>query len=266
MTIRLTQGDIMLPTLFISHGSPDLILRDNQVSRFLRSLGSKIKRPKSIIIVSAHWGSRELEILANPEPELIYDFYGFPSTLYAQQYPASNDLELVAQITQALEKKGISITQNRTREGYDHGVWSPLAMIYPDASIPIVQISLPLHSTPEELIQIGEVLREFRAKSMIIASGNVTHNLGGVNWHANNEVKEYAKSFRDWLIEKLAKGDIDALKNITKAPNFAKNHPATEHIMPIFINLGASKNHRCESMLESYMFGNLAMDTIVFKE
>jgi len=256
----------MLPTLFISHGSPDLILRDHEVGDFLRSLGNKIPKPKSIIAFSAHWVSKELEVLANPNPSLIYDFYGFPSELYEQKYPASNDMELVGKISEALKKQGIAITANRSREGYDHGVWSPLAMIYPDADIPVVQLSIPMHYTPIDLMRVGEVLKGFKEESLIVTSGNITHDLRGVNWRAKDEIDESAKIFRDWLIKKLEEGDIDALKRIDEAPNFAKNHPTLEHILPLFINLGASNDFKGESLIESYMFGNLAMDTLIFKE
>jgi 4,5-DOPA dioxygenase extradiol len=201
----------MLPMLFISHGSPDLLLSDHEVAHFLRNLSKRLPRPKQIIVISSHWVSERLEILSHETPRLIYDFSGFEPKLYQHRYPISNDLALVDRIKQAFQKRGMCIEMNRDR-GYDHGVWSPLAMLYPDASIPVVQLSLPHPSSVEELMKIGEVLRPFREEGMIIASGNVTHNLSDLA-PLETPVNYYAKDFRDWLITHLYSRSRESFQN-----------------------------------------------------
>ncbi len=256
----------MLPSLFISHGSPDLSIKKHAVSDFLRSLASNFKKPESIIIVSAHWFTKDLEILSNPNPRLIYDFYGFPNELYMKKYPAANDISLVDNIVSKIETNGLKIRKNSSREGYDHGVWSILSMIYPNADIPVVQLSLPLSYDIDMLIRLGEILKEFRDESLVITSGNITHNLRDVDWNNEGYVREYAKVFRDFVVDKLEKGEIEALKDIENIPYLKENHPTLDHFLPLYISIGGSNDHIGESLIENYMYGNLAMDTIIFKE
>lgn len=256
----------MLPSLFISHGSPDIRLRDHEVRDFLESLGSKVDKPKSIIIISAHWYTSNLEILSNQNPELIYDFYGFPKEMYEVKYPMKNDINLVDKIVQELDKNNIDISKNSYREGYDHGVWSILSLMYPNADIPVVQLSLPMSYNVDELIKLGEILQKFRDESLIIGSGNLTHNLRDIDRSTNDIIKPYAKIFRDWIIDKLENSKVDELSDLGNTPYLRENHPSLDHFLPLFINLGSSHDNKGESMIESYMFGSLAMDTIIFKK
>lgn len=255
----------MLPSLFISHGSPDLRLREHEVKDFLCSLGSKFDKPKNIIIISAHWYTNKLEILSNPDVGLIYDFYGFPREMYQVKYPIKNNLDLVAKLTKSFEDSGFDISQNKVREGYDHGVWSILSLMYPDADIPVVQISLPLSYSTKVLFELGKVLQEYREDCLIIGSGNITHNLRDVDWRGDDTIKPYAKEFRDWMVEKLKNSNVEELLDLAKYPKLRENHPSVDHLLPIFFNMGSSKDAKGESMIENYMFGNLAMDTIIFE-
>lgn len=255
----------MLPSLFISHGSPDIRLRDHEVRDFLENLGSNIDKPKSIIIISAHWYTSNLEILTNPNPNIIYDFYGFSEKLYKIKYPIKNNLDLVDKIIFKLEENNIGISTNLLREGYDHGVWSILSLIYPNLDVPVVQLSLPMSYTTDDLIKLGEILKEFREDSLIIGSGNITHNLGDIDWGGHDNIRDYAKEFRDFVIEALENSDIDKLKKLENLPHLRQNHPSLDHLLPLYVNIGSSNNRKGESMIESYMFGSLAMDTIIFK-
>ncbi len=254
----------MSPSLFMSHGSPELAIIEHPVSDFLKSLPKQFKKPKRIIVVSAHWLTTDLEILSNPKPELIYDFHGFSKALYEKQYPIFNDIPSVNEIYTKIKKSSIAIKKNSERSGYDHGVWTVLSLMYPQADIPVIQISLPISYGIQDLIGLGEALKEFRKDTLVITSGNVTHNLRDVDWHNDGHVKEYAKAFREWLVENLEKGNMEELKKIDSAPYFRENHPTLDHFLPIFISLGSSADHRGESLLENYMYGNLAMDTIIF--
>ncbi len=257
----------MLPSLFISHGSPALVLMENDTTKFFQELSSLFDRPKYILVISAHWTTKELKILANDEPFLIYDFYNFPKEMYEMEYPALNSMKKVDDIVSLLKKNNISITKDEDRSGYDHGVWSPLKLIYPKADIPVIQLSLPMNYTPRELIKLGEVLFKLREDTLILGSGNMTHNLGGVNWR-DIEAKPvaYAQKFRNWVVEKLQIGDKKSLEDYMKqAPYVRENHPTTEHFLPLLVTLGASKDGIGKSLHDSYMFGNLSMDSIIFR-
>jgi len=255
----------LLPSLFISHGSPDIRFRDHEVKDFFKTLNSKMQKPKSIIVISAHWYTPNLEILTNNSPELIYDFYGFQKELYEVKYPIKNDLNLVDKIVDTFKQNNIEIDKNSTREGYDHGVWSILSLIYPNADIPVVQLSLPMSYSVDELIKLGEILKEFREDSLIIGSGNITHNLRDIDWHGHENIRAYAKEFRDFVIENLENSNIDELKDIENIPYLKENHPSLDHLLPLYVNIGSSNDKKGESLIESYMFGSLAMDTIIFR-
>lgn len=256
----------MLPTLFISHGSPMLGIEDHTVSRFLKDLPKSFEKPKYIVIVSAHWYEEDLRILANPNAGLIYDFYGFPQELYQVKYPAKNDMNLVEKVASTLKNSGVKVSFDTSRQGYDHGVWVPLSLMYPEANIPVIQLSLPIYSDAQTLLEIGEALQSLRDDALIIGSGNLTHNLRGIVWDEDAPVKEYAKEFHDWVVQKVEQADIKAFENFfEQAPKIRENHPSLDHWLPFFIALGASKNKLGKSLLDVYMYANQSMDTIIFE-
>lgn len=257
----------MLPSLFISHGSPTLCIEHNNSSEFLKNLSSLFPEPKYILVISSHWITNDLKILSYENPKLIYDFFGFPQELYEQTYPIKNDLKKVNEIVKILENRNISISKDNLRDGYDHGVWSPLSLIYPKANIPVIQISFPQSYTIDDLLNLGIALKEIRKDTLIISSGSMTHNLKDLVWKENATIKQYCVDFRNWIVDKLENSNIDDLKEfLTKAPNVKENHPTLEHFLPLFINIGTSKNYKGESLNNEYMYGNLSMDTIIFKE
>lgn len=258
----------MLPSLFISHGSPALMMMENKTTKFLHELSSKFKKPKYILVISAHWVSSELRILYDDKPSLIYDFYNFPKELYSIKYDAFSSKEKSNQIVKLLNSNGIEIEKDVSRGGFDHGVWSPLSFLYPKADIPILQISLPSSYDVKELVKLGEVLSSLRDEVLIIGSGALTHNLRDSNWNDDGgSIKPYAKDFRDWVVEKLEEGDIDSLLDYkNKAVYLFLNHPSLEHLLPLFVSLGASKTKVGKSLHNVFMYGNQSMDTIIFKE
>lgn len=257
----------MYPTLFISHGSPALCIEQYETAEFLKKLSQEFSKPKYIIIISAHWCTKDLRILSKMNPDKINDFYGFPQELFDKKYPARNDLNRVEKIVNKFEENNISIIKDENRSGYDHGVWAPLSLMYPNADIPIIQISLPIFYSAKELMKIGEVLQDFRIDSLIIGSGTLTHNLKNSVWDSKAPVQSYAKEFRDWMIEKLEKLDIYSLENfISLAPKLTDNHPTLDHLLPLFIAVGASKTKKVIVLNNIYMYGNQAMDTIIFKD
>lgn len=256
----------MLPSLFISHGTPALCIMQCDSRSFLEELPSFFKKPKYVIVISAHWITRDLRILSKDNPSIIYDFYGFPQELYDKKYPIKNNLTKVDAIINAFNESEIEISKDDKLEGYDHGVWAPLSLMYPNADIPVIQISLPYYASEKELINIGEVLQKFRDEALIIGSGTLTHNLRDSVRDINAPIKSYAKEFRDWIVDKVEKADIDALsKVLIDAPNLKNNHPTLDHFLPFLIALGASKDKKGKALNNVVMFGNQAMDTILFE-
>jgi len=254
----------MLPTLFISHGSPQLAIMEHEVSDFLKQLPKMFEKPKYIIIVSAHWVSHGLKILVHKEPSIIYDFCGFPKELYDKKYPLKNDINRVKEVINHLKKYGLHVEKSMTREGYDHGVWAPLSLMYENADIPVIQLSLPMDKNTNELLKIGEALSSLREEALIIGSGNMTHNLYDSAMHVvAAPVKEYARVFRDEIVRKIEKGDVDLLSETLYVK---ENHPTLEHFLPIFIAMGASKSKIGKAIFDVYMYANQSMEMIVFKD
>ena len=255
----------MLPSLFISHGSPALGIMDNKFSSFFKDLSKKFEKPKYIIIVSAHWESQELLILSNEFPKIIYDFYGFPKELHEKKYQAKNSIKQVKNIKNLLKNKDIDIKEEPLKEGYDHGVWVPLSLMYPKADIPIIQISLPKSYTSKELFILGEALQELRNECLIIGSGSITHNLYDTSSDINAQVKEYAEIFDEYISKTIKEKNIHELLAFKeKAPKLRENHPSQEHFMPLFFPLGAAISRDCEILNKSFMYGNLSMQTLLF--
>jgi 4,5-DOPA dioxygenase extradiol len=256
----------MFPSIYLSHGSPLLCLSEYESAEFLKKLPQLFEKPKYIIIISAHWITKNLKILSTPNPSIIYDFYGFPKELYNMKYPIKNDLHLVEKIVEKFNKRNIQISKDDNYEGYDHGVWAPLSLMYPNADIPVIQLSLPIYYSANELIEIGEVLQSFRDEALIIGSGTLTHNLRDSTWYVNAPIVDYAKEFRDWIVSKAQKGDIESLSEfLINAPKLTNNHPTLEHFLPFFVALGASKNKKAKALNNVFMYGNQAMDCLFFK-
>ncbi|WP_458370173.1 DODA-type extradiol aromatic ring-opening family dioxygenase [Pseudomonas fluorescens] len=226
----------MFPSLYISHGSPMLALEPGASGPALARLAAEIPKPKAIVIVSAHWESNELLVSGNPQPETWHDFGGFPKALFEVQYPAPGDPSLAAEVTELLKTAGFAARIDSNRP-FDHGVWVPLSLMYPQADIPIVQVSLPSRGGPVLQTRVGHALASLREQGvLLIGSGSITHNLRELDWHAGPEsVEPWALAFRDWMIEKLAANDEAALHDYrAQAPNAVRNHPSDEHLLPLY--------------------------------
>ncbi|MGY4523498.1 DODA-type extradiol aromatic ring-opening family dioxygenase [Pseudomonas sp. TE21394] len=254
----------MLPSLFISHGSPMLALQPGASGPALAGLATSLARPKAIVVVSAHWESRELLVTGSERPETWHDFYGFPQTLYAVQYPAPGKPALAGQVSALLSAAGLPARLD-TQRPFDHGAWVPLSLMYPDASIPLVQVSLPSHLGPALQLKVGQALAGLRDQGvLLIGSGSITHNLGELDWHAGPEVVEpWARAFRDWVVEKLQADDQAALLGYRQlAPNAVRNHPSDEHLLPLFFALGAGGKFAV--VHQGFTLGALGMDIYRF--
>ncbi|WP_166359186.1 DODA-type extradiol aromatic ring-opening family dioxygenase [Pseudomonas akapageensis] len=254
----------MLPSLFISHGSPMLALQPGASGPALLKLAAELPRPKAIVIVSAHWESHELLVASSPSPETWHDFGGFPAELFAVQYPAPGEPQLAAQVAGLLNQAGLPARLDPQRP-FDHGVWVPLSLMYPQADIPVVQVSLPSRLGPELQNQVGKALAQLREQGiLLIGSGSITHNLRELDWHAGPEsVEPWALAFRDWVVEKLASNDEAALFDYRRQAPFAvRNHPSDEHLLPLYFARGAGDEFSI--VHQGFTLGALGMDIYRF--
>ena len=254
----------MLPSLFISHGSPMLALEPGASGPALARLAAELPRPKAIVLVSAHWESRELLVASNPAPETWHDFGGFPPALFAVQYPAPGEPALAAQVARHLIDAGLPAQLDPQRP-FDHGAWVPLSLMYPEADIPVVQISLPSRLGPQLQHQVGQALAGLREQGiLLIGSGSITHNLRELSWNAGPEhAMPWAQAFRDWMLAKLQADDQEALFDYRQQAPFAvKNHPSDEHLLPLYFARGAGG--RFSLAHAGWTLGALGMDIYRF--
>lgn len=252
-----------LPGLFISHGSPMLAINPEQVGPALNRLSLNLPKPEAIVIMSAHWESEALEVSTAIRPMTWHDFRGFPDALYEIRYPAPGQPVLAEEILSLFADAQITAHANSTRPR-DHGVWMPLLHMYPDADIPVVEISLPMNMSSDEIFKIGQVLAVLRERQiLLIGSGSITHNLSELSWNGDNsKVPEWASTFRNYVVSKLSHNDFDAVLNWQDIPYVARNHPTLEHFAPLFFSMGTG--NRFNIVHNSFSMGALGMDIYRF--
>ena len=245
-----------MPALYIGHGAP-MLLDDPIWSGELIQVAQDLPRPKAILIVSAHWESAPIT-LSNAEANtpLVYDFYGFEQKYYEMTYNSPDAAEL-AQKVAALMPANEPIHQSN--RGLDHGAWVPLKIMYPDADIPVLQMSMPT-SNPYLLMELGQRLQPLRDEGvLIIGSGFMTHGLPYLReWKVNANAPTWSSDFDAWAAEAMASGNVDELANFTsKAPGMPYAHPTVEHFTPLFITLGASQapDQAPKTLIEGYFMG-----------
>lgn len=258
----------MLPTLFVSHGSPMLAIEPGVYGEAWKKLAASMPRPDAILMVSAHWNTRQPVLSAAAPPETIHDFGGFPPALYEIRYPAPGAPALAERVSALLTQAGIAhgIAPDR---GLDHGAWVPLQQMYPDADIPVTQLSVQPGLDAEWHLQLGELLRPLRAENvLVIASGSLTHNLREFHFDEFNTdvADDYVHDFQRWMYGALTRNDRAALVDWQQqAPQARRAHPTTEHLLPLFVAYGAAaENPGVERTLANYSGGALAMDCYVF--
>lgn len=257
----------MLPTLFISHGSPMLPLRDQPARDFLRGLASQLARPKAILVASAHWDTERPEITGVAVNTTIHDFFGFPPALYELHYPAPGDAAMAAEIAAMLGAQGLETSVEPAR-GLDHGAWVPLMLMYPAHDIPVMQMSIQSNLGPEHHLLLGQALVSLRARGiLVIGSGGLTHNLR--RQRAQDENAPSAPDvdgFAAWMNAALTGNRIaDLVDYRRKAPYAAAQHPTDEHLLPLFVARGAAgADARSTRLHASTSYGVLRMDTYAF--
>ena len=200
-----------MPALFIGHGSPMNTLEANGYTEAWRAMGRALPRPRAILAISAHWYFGATAVTAMPKPRTIHDFYGFPPELFAFDYPAPGDPELAGAIVEAVKPEWVGL--DRDQWGLDHGTWSVLAHLYPEAAIPVVQLSLNALRPADYHLGLARRLAPLREQGvLILASGNVVHNLGRLQWNAPELGYDWAERFDDAAVTLLAREPGDVLK------------------------------------------------------
>ncbi|MET4807773.1 class III extradiol ring-cleavage dioxygenase [Limibacillus sp. MBR-115] len=260
-----------MPALFVSHGSPMLAVeKDAPGHRFLEGLAASLPRPEGILVISAHWETDKAAVSLATAPDTIHDFYGFPRQLYELTYPAAGSPSLAQRTADLLKAGGLPTTLDESR-GLDHGAWVPLLLAYPEADIPVTQLSVQTHKGPAHHRALGRLLAPLRDEGiLILGSGSLTHDLGSFRGQAPDApVPAWVSDFADWMAERVTSGDNDAIEDYReKAPHAARNHPTEEHLLPLHVALGAGegptgKTHG-EVLHRSYDRAILALDAYAF--
>lgn len=258
---REGKGAGLFPAVFVSHGAPTLALEQNGTVEFLKRLGLELGRPEAILCVSAHWNTEAPAVSGVEWPETIHDFGGFPPELYRLRYPAPGAPHLAVRVRELLDKAGFACTISPNR-GLDHGAWVPLKLSYPDADVPVTQLSVQPTLGTEHHLRLGRVLAPLRDEGvLILATGSATHNLSLIG---RGEVPpEWAKEFDEWLYRKITDGALDELLDYRRlAPHAAVAHPSDEHLLPLFVALGAGSGEaqaRGRSLHRGWTWGSLSM-------
>ncbi|MGB7594937.1 MAG: class III extradiol ring-cleavage dioxygenase [Erysipelotrichaceae bacterium] len=251
----------MLPSFFISHGSPMIALEDTVYTRYLKYLAKSLPIPKAIVLLSAHYESPIQSVSDTADFSMIYDFYGFPPELSKIVYPAKGDKALAKKVLEGFKNNGIEASLD-SRRGIDHGVWTLLHLMYPEANIPLVVLSIDPFATPKQWFAIGQSLRDLKKDDvLIIGSGVTVHNLRMIDWSDDAPVMPWAKEFHTWINDKISKLDFKALEAWKGGPSAKMAIPRADHFAPLMSLIAtASDNSHPALTYSDIQMGSLSYD------
>jgi 4,5-DOPA dioxygenase extradiol len=257
---------IRQPALFISHGAPDLAIRDEPASRFLRDLGGRLVRPDAIVVASAHDEAQGVVVRAPARFRTWHDFGNFDRRLFAMRYEPEGAPDVADEAFRLLTEAGQSPVRSDAPQ-LDHGAWVPLSLIFPDADIPLVTVSIDPRRGTEWHEAVGRALAPLRDRNvLVIGSGSISHNLREV-FSGRADDRKWVDAFTSWLADHAQAGDRDALlKVMSDAPEALRNHPTDEHLLPFYVALGAGGGEPGNRLHHSYTYNILAMDAYAFGE
>jgi 4,5-DOPA dioxygenase extradiol len=250
----------MTPTIFFGHGSPMNAIENNNFTAKWKDIISGVKKPKAILVISAHWQTHGTRITGNTDLKTIHDFGGFPQELFAVQYPAKGNPELAGEIAKQI---GAKVDLNW---GLDHGAWSVLRQIYPLVNIPVLQVSLDVNKTSREHYELGQKLAYLREQDvMIIGTGNIVHNLRMIDWEGKSQ-NDWAGQFNDIIVENINARNFENLIDYKQYGDTAtKSVPSNEHYLPLLYVLGASNlNDQIEVFNNEIVLGSISMTCVKF--
>jgi 4,5-DOPA dioxygenase extradiol len=260
---------VSMPTLFVPHGAPTVALDPGSTGEALARVCARLERPRAVVIVSPHWAMPQPTVGCADALETIHDFHGFPDALHALRYPAHGDPDCAGAVRDAIAQAGLGPVVMDPVRGLDHGAWIPLRMMFPDADVPVVPVSLQSREGVEGAWRLGRALAPLtRAGFLIVGSGNLTHNLQ--DWRRvatmGAPVPAYVQAFPEWIAQRLAAHDLEALRDYRRrAPGGALAHPSDEHLQPLYVALGAAgEAPRAERFHAGVNDGVIAMDGWAF--
>jgi 4,5-DOPA dioxygenase extradiol len=248
-----------MPVLFVGHGSPMNTLETNGYTKAWQAFGRHLPRPRALLVVSAHWYFGATAVTAMKKPRTIHDFYGFPKELFEFEYPADGDADLARELAEVVKPHWIGLDHDQW--GLDHGTWSVLAHIYPEADVPVVQLSINALRPLDYHLDLATHLAPLRDRAvMILASGNVVHNLGRVRWDQPDAAFDWAARFDDAVVDQLARDPGDILK-LREHPDFELAVPTPDHFIPLLYlaGLAAADGAPVEVLVRGYAMGSISM-------
>lgn len=252
-----------VPAIFLAHGSPFLLDDEEWVAQ-LRQWAGALPRPRAVLMLSAHWEQKPITLGATRPVPLVYDFYGFPEKFYRIQYPAPPAPGLARRLKELLGRTEPVIESDR---GFDHGAYVPLIAMYPDADVPVLQVSLP-NLDPATLFELGRALAPLRREGvLIVGSGFLTHNLRAMDWSADPVTPAWASDFDAWAAEVLARQDVDALLDYRQlAPGVGMALPTHEHFVPVIAAAASAVEEPgpVSFPITGYNFGSLTKRSVQF--
>jgi 4,5-DOPA dioxygenase extradiol len=247
------------PVLFIGHGSPMNTLERNGFTDSWRSLGEDLPRPRALLVISAHWFFGATAVTAMPQPRTIHDFYGFPRELFQFDYPAPGDPQLAQEIAEVVKPQWVGLDLDQW--GLDHGTWSVLAHLYPEADVPVVQLSINALRPLEYHLELAKALGPLRDRGvMILGSGNVVHNLRLVEWNRPDAAFDWAQRFDDAVVEQLANDPGEILK-VAGHADYDLAVPTPDHFIPLLYlaGLAAAGDGVAKPLVRGYSMGSISM-------
>lgn len=249
-----------MPVGFVAHGAPTLAL-DAEKGAPLAAWGSALPRPRAALVISAHWTDAPVLVGQTAGGHIVHDFGGFPESLYRLRYDAPGAPELARRAEALLE--GRFPVARRDAQPMDHGVWVPLMHVFPNADVPVLQLSMPRDLSPARLVALGEALAPLRDEGVwILGSGNVVHNLRRLAADGS-PTPSWATDMDAFVAEALARGDVDALADARhRAPDYALAHPTDEHYRPLLVALGAAGGDRARTTLDGFEYGSISRRSV----
>jgi 4,5-DOPA dioxygenase extradiol len=248
-----------MPAVFFGHGSPMNALEKNRYSHAWATFGSSVPRPRAILVISAHWYVNVTAVTAMPRPRTIHDFYGFPQALFDVQYPAPGSPELAQEVAEIVQPTHVGLDQDSW--GIDHGTWSVLVHAFPDAAIPVVQLSIDARREFDFHLELGARLAPLRERGvLVVGSGNVVHNLRELNWSQPDLGFDWARRFDDAARAVLTStpGNTAGLQS---HPDFQHGTPTPDHFIPLLYiaGLASAAARPLDVLVDGYAFGSLSM-------